>query len=697
MFLTDDPIQKIEDDELGRNKFVEELAQSILSREITENLVISLDGPWGSGKSSVLNLLEARIKTVNPENTTLFRFDPWYFNSTEKLLQSFLDEINRILEKRVEGRTLREKFSKYKKVLTSVQVSPKVSFMGVELSFGDLDIVLENPGQLREDIKQLIANTKARVIILLDNLDRLDSSELLLIFKLVRLCSDFPGFTFVLALDKQQILRSLKLSNLSAEFIEKIIQVDIKLPSTEQYNIDNFVIKGLEWIANKKKIKLDDYFWTRFTEVYRFTVSANLIATLRDAKRFLNTADFSLPIVVGEVDYTDFLILQILRVFFPEIYEFLPEFSDELTKFDAIGTGADWRQKERIAVFNELNEKIQAEAKDKSKAANDLLGFLFPNYRSFIQNPQNPSLHSYTDEYERDQLIASSTHFARYFTMKVARDDIPTSAILDFIDRLNSQGNELNIQEQFLSRYLETSNLVLALKKLDLYVDKLNESARLHIIHSLSNSSSSFSNKRTNYWESEVSSAKDLVTSCILTFPENQQIEMISEIISTSPSLLYSLLMAHDAVLGRWNPFGEEPKRAFLELLRNRVHKDLLEERIDVFEAYPIGFSSILGSWGNAEFLNEEELAKQYIKDLLQIKPIYSIKILSMFVWVRTGTESPADFDFDRLAERYDPKEIKDSLDKLDLTKLSLSEGEIFAVKEFVRLYDLRDSNKTNE
>lgn len=699
MFLTDDPIQKLEDDELGRIVFVDELAQSLLARDINESLVISLDGPWGSGKSSVLNLLETKIESLTPSSTTLLRFDPWYFNSTEKLLRTFLDEINRVLEKRVEGKELKKLFSRYKKALTSVQFSPKIGVFGVvDLSLGSFDIALENPDYIRQEIKQLVANARTRVIILVDNLDRLDLSELLLIFKLVRLCSDFHGFTFVLAIDKQQILRLLESSDLSTEFIEKIIQVDIKLPSTEQFRIDNFVFKGLEHITSIKKIILDDFFWSRFSQAYQTTVSTKLITTLRDAKRFLNTADFSLPIVRDEVDYADFLLLQTLRVFFPDIYEFLPQFKSELTALEVLGLGYDdSRKKEKIAVFQELSERIQEATKDNSKIAEELLGFLFPNYRSYVRDPQNPVGESYTDEYEKQQLIASNTHFDRYFTMRVASDDIPTSSILEFIDRLNMQGEGVNIHEHFFSRYRASNNLVLAFKKLDLYIDKLNANAKKYLVQVLKNNSAAFDTKRTNYWQSEILSAKKIITSCILSLPDKEQIEKIHDIISNSPSLLFALLTAQDSVRGRWFPFDEDTRKAFLEAIRARIHKDLIDHKIDVFDTYPTGISAILGSWGNKDFLNEEHLAKQYTKKLLDQKPIYVIKILTMFIWVEAGTTKPDHLGFDDLSSSYDPKELKDYLDKLDLTTIALSESENFAVNEFDRLYDLKSKNAPNE
>lgn len=105
-----------------------------------------------------------------------------------------------------------------------------------------------------------------------------------------------------------------------------------------------------------------------------------------------------------------------------------------------------------------INEKSKNASRKTSKIANNLLGFLFPNYRDY-QELQNPSIHTYTNEYEKHQLIASRTHFDRYFTMKVAGDDIPTSAILEFVNWLNDGGDNVDFQEQFVSYHRASNNL----------------------------------------------------------------------------------------------------------------------------------------------------------------------------------------------------------------------------------------------
>ena len=160
-------------------------------------------------------------------------------------------------------------------------------------------------------------------------------------------------------------------------------------------------MKGLSWIADTRKIQLGDFFLSRFTQIYRTTAAPNLITTLRDAKRLLNAVDFSLPIVRGEVDYADFIILQIIRVFFPELYERLNQYKEALIKNDVIFAGSEWHRIEKKKIFGELSSWIKETFGDKEKVINALLAFLFPNYRSYIQNPENPSLSDYSKEYEK--------------------------------------------------------------------------------------------------------------------------------------------------------------------------------------------------------------------------------------------------------------------------------------------------------
>ncbi len=86
----DTPIRRTEDDSLGRARPAAGLAGQVLSLDASEGLVIGVLGPWGSGKTSFVNLARARLED---ENITILDFNPWMFSGAEQLVESFFVEL----------------------------------------------------------------------------------------------------------------------------------------------------------------------------------------------------------------------------------------------------------------------------------------------------------------------------------------------------------------------------------------------------------------------------------------------------------------------------------------------------------------------------------------------------------------------------------------------------------------------------
>lgn len=99
MFLDDRPIKSEKEDLLGRKRFSESLAESIVLWKGEESLVIGLYGKWGSGKSSIINLCVEHLHNLKKEETpTIIEFNPWFFSGQEKINDHFFNEIARELE-----------------------------------------------------------------------------------------------------------------------------------------------------------------------------------------------------------------------------------------------------------------------------------------------------------------------------------------------------------------------------------------------------------------------------------------------------------------------------------------------------------------------------------------------------------------------------------------------------------------------
>lgn len=88
MFKSDQPIEHAPEDLLQRAKFASTLAQTLLEYKDTAPLNIGLFGPWGSGKTSLANLIVQRIKEITvdvaeEEKPIILPFNPWNFTSQD--------------------------------------------------------------------------------------------------------------------------------------------------------------------------------------------------------------------------------------------------------------------------------------------------------------------------------------------------------------------------------------------------------------------------------------------------------------------------------------------------------------------------------------------------------------------------------------------------------------------------------------
>jgi len=88
------PIVESSRDVLERGGFVERLASALIGRKTGQasGIVLGLTGSWGSGKSSLLNLLAAHIREKYP-NSALVRFDPWLVSGRNDLIVEFIGEL----------------------------------------------------------------------------------------------------------------------------------------------------------------------------------------------------------------------------------------------------------------------------------------------------------------------------------------------------------------------------------------------------------------------------------------------------------------------------------------------------------------------------------------------------------------------------------------------------------------------------
>ena len=261
MSIWDDaPIHSAADDVLNRTKHAESFAKQLLSIEAPNGFVVGVLGPWGTGKTSFVNLARPHLEEVG---ITILDFNPWMFSGMEELVQSFFNEISRQL--RGSGESNLEKLGKdlkiYGEVLSGLSIipliGPQIAPAGVAMS--RLAELLQRDkegisGQ-KKKVEEDLTNLDKLVIVVIDDIDRLTPSEIRSIFKLVRLTANFPNIIYVVSFDRNIVEKALEKQNpLSGrDYLEKILQLAIDLPETSERVLTDQLLREIENVLTQTK------------------------------------------------------------------------------------------------------------------------------------------------------------------------------------------------------------------------------------------------------------------------------------------------------------------------------------------------------------------------------------------------------------------------------------------------------------
>lgn len=254
MGITDMPCTSEEEDLLEISKYVKGLGKFI--RECQTPMSIAIQGDWGTGKTSTLNLLKKNLEADKDTNgIKCVFFNTWQysqFNMEDSLYVSFVHN----LVKQCGGND---------EILRTVAAFGKLAFFkAIDWKFGTnaseiLDGFekakkdqMESVSKLQEDFAELVKKTGKRLVIFIDDLDRLNPEVAVKLLEIIKLFVNVENSIFVLAIDYEVVVKGVRKKygeNLSEEkcrnFFDKIIQLPFKMP-VERYNLTELVRKAVQ-------------------------------------------------------------------------------------------------------------------------------------------------------------------------------------------------------------------------------------------------------------------------------------------------------------------------------------------------------------------------------------------------------------------------------------------------------------------
>lgn len=393
LYSSDLPIQSSAEDKFDFTPFAHHVVDEIVGNQQPESLVVGLSGTWGSGKTSLLNLMDERLQALRSDDKPIIsiRYVPWRVKNSEALLTSFLSLlIEKIEEEMSKDKTLRSQVTKslapvkdYAKALGQLESGIKpivkvISSLGVPLVEGVFNAMAEVRSSLAEetslDIETLHKNAyealkslQITTIVMIDDLDRLEPSEIIDVLRLVRSTAQLPYVTFILCYDhnnvREAIETTLKVDGI--KFLGKLIQLPIFVPSVPPEVLLQSAITKIEEIFPQHlntQTKTDS-----IDAIEKVIDQTTIIKTPRDIHRILNTFNFERNFL-QTLDGTSMICLAVIQSNYPEVYDWIngnvPEKLDQ--------TGENEVNHETIEKYNNLKQTLE----ENNNAASVILSIM---------------------------------------------------------------------------------------------------------------------------------------------------------------------------------------------------------------------------------------------------------------------------------------------------------------------------------
>ncbi|MEL7660369.1 KAP family P-loop NTPase fold protein [Acetobacterium wieringae] len=438
MINIDRPIETAEDDFLGRSKFAKDLAKSISSYNSKESLVLGLMGQWGSGKTSIINLVEKEMQKSG-ENTDYdkiitIKFQPWNIADQDNLVSQFFATTNYKLEKPDIRGVLKKTGAVINIAADTTEFVgnlpvPFVSDIAKSLSslLKDYTKVLtglvddKSLTEIKKGIETQLLSIDGKLLFIIDDIDRLSIKEIAQIFQLVKAVADFPNTIYLLSFDRTTVIEALEKGHVTdgSQYLEKIIQIPFEVPMAPVYKVKEKFKE--EVLKIRKNDKLSEYFQeTLEAVIYPFLVDA------RKMYRLLSLYRFKYGSIGGEVNDIDLLNICAIEIFNPGLYVWIKKYKDILTANTNVNYRYDWDEGE-INVYATKLEKFLDFSSLNNEINKEIIRNLFPNSYFFEQNKMEAEAkneHDFRMHMERETRIGCPKYFDRYFTHSLETNEL---------------------------------------------------------------------------------------------------------------------------------------------------------------------------------------------------------------------------------------------------------------------------------
>ena len=600
-------------DLLDRNKTIDFLYNTLTTLKPKNNFVISLEGRWGSGKSTILNNVKERIKRSDVENLIVIdEFDPSVYNDEVNLFENMFMHL-------IEKSDIKFKMSSMKQFVRGIvkTIFESKSYRGLNLLVDNENIVA-----IKSNLDTFLRGSGKRYVFIIDNIDRVETKSILSLFRMINQILDFSNVTYVLSFDDTRVKTAFENDlNVDYSYLKKMINLPVKVPEMNKEKLKMLYLNSLENIfksygknINREKLSV---------------LSSFLIKTSIDIRDFIRFINSSVNFVLSQNQYLydfDLLILELIKIKDVELYNTIHKHSEFFTTFDK----SDKVELDIVFRMNEYNErgrKFLTELFNNRLEYLDLLSELFPNVEKFqmeidLRSEFETSSSQFKEnrkEASRKRKVCSDKFFDLYFTFS---ENVYLKAAIEcesFIEKINKNINFEEKKVCFQSMienkdYTYQMDFLYSLQIRNGEIKKDNKNDLIKVILS------SLQSLNDNEYYGEMFRERvAIIVSELLPSISLQDFDKILE----NERNNYKLLSFWGSVCSRYGTDfvdnGENRKRKVERLVIN-ITNDILNNNIDLYDERYYFYRNIFGI---LKFDNNKEKIEKYIRKTINKDNVY--------------------------------------------------------------------------
>lgn len=389
VYQNDENIKSYKEDIFNLKPHIEKILHFLDTINVSEKACsIGLVGKWGYGKSSFLELLkrslEERERRSRIEYTPLSKktqeyltmeFNPRNSKKLDKIQEDFLNGLKETLSST--HMNLTRIFEDYAETLDiSTNTQPIISFL-IRL----FQIHRKSWQESFNSINEIIRLSGKRVLVLIDDLDRLTGKELMEVMKVINKNGAFANLIFISAYDKEYIngaLRAYLQQEIDTYYTDKYFETEIQIPDHAYFKLREYILKSLMNAHDNGMLRPEK------NEISRVIANCDShlekrLHNLRDVKRFVNQLLLHYQINKQGVVFRDYLLLQLIRIEHPDEYDKLRKY--EYVEKEGVGAGSIASQ-ELLYLKPKYHKNSKTPNQSLPKSV-DILRSLFPTKENY--------------------------------------------------------------------------------------------------------------------------------------------------------------------------------------------------------------------------------------------------------------------------------------------------------------------------